>query len=96
MSSIKLPKQWRHWCRTNRLKAHCGGFPPRTIHHWYYLRGHGRYWRVTRDGKFQCGDTYADFDRWALCDIREAGIPTSLTQFTGTVRELLAQHATKP
>ena len=90
----KLPKQWKHWCRGAKLKPHGRG--PHRDHGgsvWFYLRGRGRYWRVNDKWQFQCGDTYADFDRWALCDIRQQPIPTSRAEFMAAVRALLSGHA---
>jgi len=90
---IKLPKQWKHWCRAARLAPRDSG--RRGQYAWMYLRGRGREWRLNDRGMLQCGDTYADFDRWALCDIREAGAPKSRAEFLATVRDLLAAHKPK-
>jgi hypothetical protein len=43
----------------------------------------------------QCGDTYEDFDRWALCDIREVLCPTTKEEFKSAVAALLAAHAAR-
>lgn len=69
-----LPKQWAHWLTRLNLR-------PSTVryhkcadgqHRYFYLKGRGFVWRVaynydTSHHYFQRGDTYADFDRWALC-----------------------------
>ena len=39
---------------------------------------------------FQCGDTYDQFDRWALCDIKQVPAPTTLASFLAAVNSLLA------
>lgn len=83
---IRLPKQWRHWCAGQRLRPVYGW---REGHVWFYLRGRGHYWRVNDQGMFQRGDNYADFDRWALCDIKELPLPKTKAEFDAAVKELL-------
>jgi hypothetical protein len=87
---IKLPKQWKHWCKLAKLRP-ASKRKPRSPYAYFYLRGHGRCWRVNCDGMLQCGDTYADFDRWALSDITEASLPGNLHNFVETVKLLLAE-----
>lgn len=89
---VWLPKQWRHWCKTAGLRQHNGG---RKRHDWLYLKGHGRVWRINCFYEFQCGDTYAEFDRWALCSIESARMPTSKAAFVATVRELLIRKGSE-
>lgn len=86
---MKAPKQWKHWCRTARLKQHGRG---RGDWAWRYLRGHGRYWRLNCFDQFECGDTYVEFDRWALCDIKRVPMPTTRDEFLRAVRYLLELH----
>ncbi len=76
MPDPKLPKQWRHWCVSSGMRP-IKGMNRRRAFSWFYLRGHGRMWRVSCHGTLQCGDTYGDFDRWALCSIKEARLPTT-------------------
>ena len=83
----KLPKQWRHWCRKAGLRPYCGGM---RRYEWFYLKGHGRVWRLNCLNMLQCGDSYADFSKWALCDIEQTPCPTNEAQFLAAVRELLA------
>lgn len=86
-----LPKQWEHWARSMRLEPHHshGTRSPRRAS-WMYLQGRGHYWRVNCHGMLQCGDTYADFDRWALCrNIVELPMPKTRQQFRVTVLVLL-------
>ena len=90
-SEIKLPKQWKHWCADMKLGVH-GKQYSKSIHHWFYLKGRGRYWRVNCYGMFQCGDTYEDFDRWARCDIEEVEMPKTREEFRKAVRQLLDQQ----
>ena len=83
----KLPKQWKHWCKMNGLQPQ--GKRKRKLQDWTYLIGQGYVWRVTM-GRFQRGDSIAEFDRWALCGcllpIATAKVPTSLEQFTNIVQ----------
>lgn len=85
----KLPKQWKHWCRKNGLK----------IRHFrrcyrvnaFYPHGHGHHWRLNCHEMFELGDSFEDFDRWALCDIVSVPKPSSLAEFTNAVTYLLEQ-----
>lgn len=88
----QLPKQWKDWCRAAGLKCRRGYGDQRRKSRWLYLHGHGREWRVNDKWEFQCGDTYADFDRWALCDIRSTPLPTNRAEFVAAVRALLLAH----
>ncbi len=87
-----LPKQWKHWCQKAGLRRY-GGLVSgqRDIRSWLYLQGKGHVWRVNDRGMFQCGDTLAVFDRWALCDIVEVPRPTSMAEFTAAVANLSEQ-----
>ena len=94
---MKLPKQWKDWCRAARLKPMGNRQTKRSLNgkynlQWYYLVGRGRVWRVNCHWQLQCGDTYADFDRWALCDINEAPLPNNKANFVSTVKSLVALH----
>lgn len=42
---------------------------------------------------FQCGDTYATFDGWAMCVVRQVHLPQSLEEFRLAVAGLLMQQA---
>lgn len=88
---MNLPKQWEHWCRDQKLKIH-GRRYRKKRYDWLCLKGRGHFWRVNCYGMLQCGDTYADFDRWALCDIAELPMPTTRAEFRKAVRDLLAAH----
>lgn len=95
--SPKLPKQWKHWCQKAGLDRHTrtrGVHKGRYPGAWLYLKGRGRVWRLNDKGMFQCGDTYAEFDRWALCDIEALPRPNSLAEFLTTVEQLLQRKAT--
>ena len=90
-AQVKLPKQWKHWCADQKLRIHgrkCGNRQSQ----WFYLEGHGRYWRVNCYGQFQCGDTYDDFDRWALSDIAELPLPKTRAEFRTAVSQMLLEH----
>lgn len=90
----KLPKQWKHWCKLAGMKPHSNRpSAERGEWAWWYLKGRGRVWRINDKGMFQCGDTYADFDRWALCEIEEATMPINHREFRETVANLLRQQA---
>lgn len=86
---MKLPKQWKRWCKIAGLKPIKYR---RDKWSYYYLKGHERYWRINRHDMFQCGDTYHEFDRWANSEIRECPIPQSQQQFVDAVQDLLYQY----
>ncbi len=88
---IKLPKQWKHWCRKANLRAN-GSYKKshanRDKSGFFYLKGRGYHWRVNCFGDLQRGDNYADFDRWALCNIDEVPMPNTEAKFMAAVKEL--------
>lgn len=89
----KLPKQWKDWCKAARLRPRDKGRDKRGLGFaWFYLHGHGREWRVSCFGVLQCGDTYAEFDRWALCSIKDIELPKSKSEFVEAVKNLVALH----
>lgn len=86
----KLPKQWKHWCKKVGMKPHSNRpSSERDQWAWWYLKGRGRVWRINDKGMFQCGDTYADFDRWALCDIEQEPLPKTERAFMNAVTAML-------
>lgn len=92
--TIKLHKSWKDWCRAAGLRPRNKGRDKRGLSHtWFYLHGHGREWRVNCYNMLECGDTYAEFDRWALCDIRSAPMPKTRAEFVATVKKLVASHS---
>lgn len=93
--SLKLPKQWKHWCRLAGLRPEGRGRYIRTTSAWMALNGQGRKWRIAlRDAAqpgdciFQAGDNYADFDRWALSEQRDFEIPRSWAEFDAAVKSV--------
>ena len=95
MGETKLPKQWKHWCADQRLTVH-GGKRDMCQSQWLYLKGRGHYWRVNCFGMFQRGDTYEDFDRWALCEIKEVPLPKTRAEFRSAISLLLKDHIAEP
>lgn len=93
---FELPKQWKQWCADSKLLQsesnlrRYGGSSNRN--NWLYLMGHGHVWRVNDKQMLQLGDTYEDFDRWALCAIDELPIPKTREEFRATVKALLKQR----
>lgn len=85
---IRLPKQWRHWCADQHLKPQS---TRRGSRDWLYLVGRGHHWRVNSDNVLQIGDSYAEFDRWALCDLIELPIPQTRQQFREAVKRLILE-----
>lgn len=88
----KLPKQWKHWCKLAGLRPEGKRNRYndwRQTWSWFSLKGKGFCWRVNCHGMFQRGDSYAEFDRWALCDIDETTMPKTEKEFLNAVRHLL-------
>lgn len=99
---VVLPKQWKDWCRAARLRTRTlqasKGWKPlaesnRGLGNWFYLHGRGHEWRVSNHGMLQCGDTYDEFDRWALCAIHEVEMPKTKAEFVAAVKSLVKLHA---
>ncbi len=86
----KLPKQWKYWCKTQRMHPHgCNSKWARSTT-WFYLKGHNHVWRINCYGEFQLGDTIEKFDRWALCDnIISCKVPETELEFKETVLYML-------
>ncbi len=94
--SIKLPKQWKHWCADSKLKPHGPkGKDSTNEYNWFYLQGRGRYWRLNCHNEFECGDTYEKFDRWARCTIEHVTMPKTREEFRKAVKHLLELHNTR-
>ena len=88
---MKLPKSWKHWCKTNRFVTHSSNKSEKRQSAWFYLKGHGHVWRINDQGMFQRGDNYEEFDRWALCsDIHEEPVPQTAQQFKDFVVRALS------
>ena len=90
-TKVKLPKQWRHWCADLGLKIH-GKKRGQGQWQWFYLKGKGHYWRVSCHGMFERGDSYEDFDRWALCTIDEVPLPRTRAEFRASVARLISEY----
>jgi hypothetical protein len=85
---VKLPKQWKDWCRKSGLRAVNSGFKLGRKHDYLNLKGKGRHWRVNCYGEFQCSERYENFDRWANSIIALACVPKSLKEFRTTLQIL--------
>lgn len=86
--SVKLPKQWRHWCKLMKLKPESRGY--RYRHCYYALIGRGRHWRINMYGEFQMSEKHETFDRWANSLEKTAPMPKTKYEFIKTVKEMLA------
>jgi len=88
---MKLPKQWGDWCKAANLRKR--DKRGRNSYQWFYLQGRGREWRVNCHNMLQCGDTYDEFDRWALCSpIFEVPLPKTKAEFITAVQTLTKLH----
>lgn len=90
---IKLPKQWRHWCKKAGLRPYYG--KGRRWYEWFYLKGHGRVWRVNCSDMLGCGDTHKEFNRWVLCRSEVTPRPNNEVEFIAAVQELLYKQNCK-
>ena len=85
--SVKLPKQWRHWCKLMKLKPEGRG--KYNLRH-FALIGRGRRWRVNMYGQFQMSEPHETFDRWAnSVDCSVYPLPNTKTEFIKNVNEML-------
>ena len=90
---IKLPKQWKHWCRKMHLRPIMSDTYYYHQKHWFYLKGNGFCWRVNCNWEFERGDTNEEFDRWALCNIDKVDyIPQTFEEFEYAVESLIAAY----
>lgn len=85
---MKLPKQWRHWCKMVGLRPVSR---PRSAWSWYTLKGHGYFWRVNCIDQFQVSLHYRDFDRWANSTMCTLPLPENKAQFEEAYTYLLQQ-----
>ena len=88
---IKLPKQWNDWCRAANLHPIPSSKAYRK-HNRFYLKGRGHHWRVNCFKEFELGDTYADFDRWALSVRIVSDLPKTKAEFLETVTLALNRY----
>jgi hypothetical protein len=77
---MKVPKQWRHWCKKMGLKP--------TDRDGVYLVGRGRFWRLNAFYQFECS-LKTDFSRWAIADKEVLPIPKTENEFMTTVKLFL-------
>jgi hypothetical protein len=75
-----------------RMRPESTGAYARSRGAWTSLNGQGRKWRICLrdpcnqdDCIFQAGDTYDDFDRWALSERRDFEIPKTWDEFKAAV-----------
>ena len=85
--SLKLPKQWRHWCKLMKLKPEGRG---KYQLRYFALVGRGRHLRVNMYGEFQMSEKHEKFDRWANSLEKTAPMPKTKYEFIKTVKEMLA------
>jgi hypothetical protein len=85
-SPLRLPRQWRHWCRLAGLRTQ---YHRRIQSSHWTLQGLGRNWRVNSRGVFQVSCVLEDFDRWSNSTLAEVSLPQSLAEFEKSVRLLL-------
>lgn len=83
---IKLPKQWKYWCRKARLQPES----KYGKHSGFYLKGRNRRWRVNCEGTFECSCPSEHFDRWANSRGAEANLlPRTEIEFFAAVSHLI-------
>ena len=87
--AIKLPKQWKYWCKKAGLKPI---YPQRSRRPIYALIGHGYLWRVTASSRFERSCLQEDFDRWANSGGPTLPIPQTEAQFMSAVAELVVYN----
>lgn len=85
---MKLPKQWKHWCKKARIK--CFFKDPCS------MIGRDRQWRVNMHSIFECSCPLEHFDRWANSRGAEwDGTPESEHEFLIAVERLIEQSEDK-
>lgn len=88
---VKLPKQWKDWCKQCGLRATNSGFKLGKFKKYDYftLKGKGRHWRVNCYGELQCSERYENFDRWANSHQESESMPVSFVDFRNVVYTLM-------
>ena len=95
---MKLPKQFKDWIYAAGLRVPNYSFNKfrirRKKHLLYNLKGKGHHWRINCHGELECGDTYVEFDRWALCKITSTDMKQikNKQQFVSAVNQLLTDY----
>lgn len=91
--SVKLPKQWRQWCLKAGLRPswRVDKYSPRGDSRWFYLKGHGRHWRVNCHNELDVSEPYSEFDRWANSTELSVGMPVNEKAFVKMVNYMLEQ-----
>jgi len=84
---IKLPKQWRHWCKLMKLKPETRR---KYSYQYFYLIGRGRRWRVNMHGQFQMSEKHETFDRWANSIEDWVPMPLNEKDFKNAVKGMLS------
>lgn len=88
MSDVKLPKQWRHWCKLAGLKSesHNAGKCSRGKWTYFSLIGFSRHWRVNCHATFDMSETFDTFDRWANSHELTMPMPKTKDEFLKTIK----------
>ena len=83
---MKLPKQWSHWLRKNKMKD----MSPKSFAKNNTWLGHGRYWRINCFGEFQVSCKLSDWDKWSnsVC-YSVPCVPATEKEFSDTVEFML-------
>jgi hypothetical protein len=90
MSDVKLPKQWKHWCKKAGLRPESTGRWARGRWSYMSLRGRGRRWGITCYNDLRVSEGNATFDRWANSEVALVPVPTTEATFMVAVKELYA------
>ena len=87
MRTIKLPKQWHHWCY--RLKLEDTIKRRKYRNKFVSLKGHGRLWRINSLGQFQYSEIYEMFDKWSNSTEGTFDMPTTFKELEFIVKKAM-------
>jgi hypothetical protein len=85
---IKLPKQWKHWCKKAKLRPESTGHWARGKWAHLSVRGLGRRWRIDCYGNLCVSDAERHFDRWANSQVTSVPIPKTEAEFLAAVKTM--------
>lgn len=88
MATVKLPKQWRYWCKLANLRVE---WRSKSAYSHFSLKGQGRRWRVNCYNQLSVSCDEKDFDRWALSWVADAEMPKTEAAFLATIADLKKQ-----
>lgn len=86
---VKIPKQFGHWCKINKIKFDMKYYNGFSINKLYteYTKNRKRHFRVNNLNQFEICD--GDMDRWANSTYRSTTVPRTYKEFIESLLYLM-------